>query len=60
VSQWPFPQAVNNDQLEANILNFDEKVYQAACDRHYQDLGGNETGEATKLVCQRIYEQCQQ
>lgn len=58
VSQWPFPQATDNDTLEANILNFDEAAYAKACRRHYADLGGCETGRATELVCQRIYEQC--
>ena len=56
VDSWPFPQAVDNDQLEKNILEFNEEAYAAACKRHYEDLGGCETGEATKLVCQRIYE----
>lgn len=58
VSEWPFPQSVNNDELEKNILEFDEESYAAACKRHYEDLGGCETGKATELVCQRIYEQC--
>ena len=56
VSGWPFPKAVDNDQLEKNILEFNEEDYAAACKRHYEDLGGCETGEATKLVCQRIYD----
>ena len=58
VSEWPFPKATSNDELEQNILNFSEENYAASCDRHYRDLGGSETGEATKLICQRIYEQC--
>lgn len=58
VSEWPFPQSVNNDELEKNILEFDEEKYAAACKRHYDALGGCETGNATELVCQRIYEQC--
>ena len=58
VSEWPFPQSVNNDQLEKNILEFDEEKYAAACKRHYEALGGCETGKATQLVCERIYEQC--
>lgn len=58
VSEWPFPQAVNNDELERNILDFNEEDYRAACDRHYRDLGGSESGMATQLVCERIAEQC--
>lgn len=58
VSEWPFPQSVNNDELEKNILEFDEERYSEDCNRHYQMLGGCETGRATELVCQKIYEQC--
>lgn len=58
VSEWPFPSSVNNDELEKNILEFDEETYAAACKRHYDSLGGSETGKATQLVCERIYEQC--
>lgn len=58
VSEWPFPRSVNNDELEKNILMFDEEDYAAACKRHYDSLGGCETGKATQLVCERIYEQC--
>ena len=58
VSQWPYPQAVNNDELEKNILEFDEEKYAADCKAHYKALGGCETGEAAQLVAQRIYQQC--
>lgn len=58
VAEWPFPQSVNNEELEKNILEFDEEKYAAACKRHYEALGGCETGKAAELVCQRIYEKC--
>ena len=58
VSQWPFPQSVNNDELEKNILTFDEEKYAADCAQHYAASGGCETGEATKLVCRRIGQLC--
>ncbi len=58
VSQWPYPQAVNNDQLEKNILTFDEENYAAACAAHYEALGGCETGEATALVSRKIAKLC--
>lgn len=58
VESWPFSKAVNNDELEKNILSFDEKEYAAACERHYTQLGGCETGKATQLVCERIHEVC--
>ena len=58
VEEWPFPKATDNDGLEKNILEFDEKKYAVDCKHHYDALGGCETGEATKLVCERIYEVC--
>lgn len=58
VEEWPFPKAVNNDELEKNILEFDENKYKADCERHYRDLGGCETGKAAELVGDYIYEQC--
>lgn len=58
VEEWPFPKATDNDGLEKNIIEFDEKEYAEACKRHYEALGGCETGEATKLVCKRIAEVC--
>ena len=58
VSEWPFPKATNNDELEKNILEFNEKSYKTACAKHYQDLGGCETGRATQLVCEYIHNVC--
>lgn len=58
VEEWPFPSSTNNDDLERSILEFDEESYAAACKRHYEALGGCETGKATELVCQRIREVC--
>ncbi len=58
VSEWPFPKATNNDQLERNILDFNDAQYAAACDQHYRELGGSETGSAGKLICEQIYEKC--
>ena len=58
VSEWPFPKAINNDELEKNILDFDEEKYHRDCKRHYEQLGGCETGEATKLVGEYIYKEC--
>ncbi len=58
VSEWPFPKSVNNDELEENILTFDEAAYAAACKRHYDSLGGCETGTATEIVCKYIDEIC--
>lgn len=58
VSEWPFPIATNNNELEKNILLFDEEKFKKDCEKHYISLGGCETGKATKLVCERIKEVC--
>lgn len=54
VSEWPFPKSQNNDELEKIILEFDSKKYINDCKRHYDCLGGSETGYATQLICQDI------
>lgn len=58
VSEWPFPRSTNNDELEENILNFDEKLYAVRCREHYETLGGCETGKAAEFVCDRICRVC--
>ena len=58
VEEWPFPKAVTNDELEKNILEFDEEKYAKACKHHYESLGGCETGRASQLVSEKIYEVC--
>lgn len=58
VSEWPFPKSTNNDELVKTILEFDAEEYRKRCDAHYQALGGCETGRATELVCERIYQVC--
>ena len=47
-----------NDELEKNILEFDADAYKTACEKHYKELGGCETGKATQLVCEYIYRTC--
>lgn len=58
VSEWPFPKAANNDELEKAIIEFDEEKYATDCKRHYESLGGCETGTACEQVCKRIAEVC--
>lgn len=58
VSEWPFPIAETNEELVENIKAFDEECYESNCKKHYDLLGGCETGEATKIVCDWILEKC--
>lgn len=54
-SEWPFSMACNNEELERDILDFNESHYAKNCAEHYTALGGCETGRAAELICQRIY-----
>lgn len=54
VEEWPFPKSTTNDELERSILEFDAEKYKRDCEKHYNQLGGCETGHATKSVCEEI------
>ena len=54
VSSWPFPKSTTNDELEQTIIEFDEESYKRNCQKHYEDLGGCETGRASEYVCDYI------
>lgn len=58
VEDWPFPIAKSNDELVNNIVSFDEVEYNEKCRRHYDSLGGCETGKATEIVSKLIYNKC--
>lgn len=58
VEEWPFPKATTNEYLEQAILYFDEVQYKIDCERHYKQLGGCESGNATKMVCGLINKKC--
>ena len=51
---WPFPLSENNDELEKNILSFDEEKYLSDVKRHHEELGSRETGKAAYLTAKRI------
>ena len=58
IEEWPFPIAETNEELEANILSFDELEYANRIKKHHTDLGICETGKATKIVGEKIYSIC--
>ncbi len=51
-SSWPFPLARSNEELERNILNFDQESYNKRVRKHHEDLGSYETGHA----CEKVFE----
>ena len=54
IDSWPFPLADDNDTLEQVIADFNPDRYQAAVDRHHQELGSTESGTAAKQCVERI------
>lgn len=50
-SQWPYPIARDNDEMEKNIIGFNQEEYQAAIKKHYEDCDGYEHGNA----CEQIF-----
>ena len=51
----PFPFAANNDELEKNIINFDEKAYKEAVEINLKDFFGvKEKGTATETIVDLI------
>ncbi len=58
VAEWPFPQSTTNEELVGSIIEFDEESYRIACQKHYESLGGCETGQAAELVAKYIYDKC--
>ena len=58
IEKWPYPIAEDFQSLIGNILNFDEKMYQQAVKKHYQDVGSYETGTATETACRLISDFC--
>lgn len=52
--QLPFPLAQNNDEMESNILNFDEEQYQKKLKRLFEKVGLCDTGNASEQVVEWI------
>lgn len=56
MEELPFPYAKNNDEMEDNILNFDEKKYCEAWMNFAEKVELNETGHAAKDIADKICE----
>ncbi|MBQ9408726.1 MAG: CDP-glycerol glycerophosphotransferase family protein [Clostridia bacterium] len=54
VESWPYPLAENNDELEQNVLAFDEESYAEQVKAHHAALGSCESGRASELTARRI------
>ncbi len=50
IKDWPFPLSENNKELIYNIENFNEEIYKENINKHLNDLGSYEDGNASKRV----------
>lgn len=58
IENWHFVLTRNQAELEEKIQNFDEAEYRKGIELHHQELGSCESGQATKVICQRIFDEC--
>jgi CDP-glycerol glycerophosphotransferase len=58
ISEWPYPLAQNNDELEQNILSFNQIQYESKVKVHQRKLGMFETGHASETAANKIYKLC--
>ena len=59
IEEWPFPLAENNNELQKNILHFDEADYRQKVKAHQEALGSYETGHAAERLCELIEKLCE-
>ncbi len=52
----PFPLAKNNDEMEENILNFDEVAYSKALEAFYKEYGSVDDGHASERFVFKLKE----
>lgn len=56
--KWPFPVARNNEELQKEILEFNENVYRQKINAYTQYMNSYETGDAARqimeLICKRL------
>jgi len=58
IHTWPYPLAESNDELEQNILGFDDKKYALNVKAHHDALGSFEHGTASNAAAKRILSEC--
>ncbi len=54
IHTWPFPLGTGMEELEENILRFDEEKYARDVKEHLEALGSCETGRASEYAARRI------
>ena len=50
----PYSYAVNNDELESNIMHFNKKDYELELEKFFKSIGSKESGNASKTIASII------
>jgi len=58
ITEWPYILCRSNQSMLENIINFNQEEYLKAIEKHHCILGNCESGEATKIVCEKIVSSC--
>lgn len=58
IENWHFVLTRSQEELEEKVQTFDEEEYRKGITAHHQELGNCESGRATQLLCERVYEEC--
>lgn len=58
IEKWHFVLTQSQIELERSIRNFDGERYCEGIAEHHRELGSCESGEATRLICERLHREC--
>jgi len=58
IEEWHFILTQSQKELEEQIQCFNETQYRAGIEQHHRELGCCESGQATKIICKRIFDEC--
>lgn len=58
IENWHFILTRSQEELERCICDFDQEEYVRGIKLHHEELGSCESGQATRAICERIFEAC--
>lgn len=58
IEDWHYILARTQEELEKKVLTFNEAEYREGILKHHQELGSFESGDATKIICERLCKEC--
>ena len=59
-SDWPYPQAHSQEEMELLIKKFDEKEYKEAVNDFLAEYGSTDDGHATEKIVKRLLKEMEQ